>query len=226
LFDRALGDSEIQNLYDGAAQPNDPVAYYPFDELQQTQEYFEDTSSNDNDVINNGAVIDDGVINNAVRLDRNDTWADTPTLPTESTVSVAGWVNTEATDTSHFIATGADDQGKYILYLNGDQPTWWLNTEGGPVVARNPAIPTGEWVHVAGTYDGSELRLYVDGQLVATESVSEADLIEPVPCRVGADSRAGREGDFEFAGRIDDMWVFDRALDANEVEYLSNQMSS
>ncbi|WP_436934716.1 LamG domain-containing protein [Halovenus marina] len=226
VFDRTLSESEVQDLYNNAAQPSNPVAHYPFDQLQQTDEFFEDASSNGNDATNSGAVIDGGVIDNAIRLDRNDTWADTPTLPFQNGVSVAGWVNTEDTSTSHFITTGADDEGKFILYLNGNQPTWWLNTEGGPVLARNPSIATNEWVHVAGTYDGNDLRLYVDGQEVATQAVNDADLLEPVPCRVGADSRPGSEGDFEVEGRIDDMWIFDRALEPGEIAYLYNEGSS
>ncbi|WP_436934691.1 LamG domain-containing protein [Halovenus marina] len=227
LFNRALTESEVQDHYNNATQPNNPVAYYPFDQLQQTQEYFEDTSSNGNDATNNGAVTDAGVIDNAIRLDQNDTWADTPTLSFENEVSVAGWVNTEDTGSTHQIIQAAiGEQAIVSLYLFGAQPTWWLAIEEGDWrLARNPTIPTGEWVHLAGTYDGETLRLYIDGQLAATQSVPY-DILQPAPARVGADLRPQYDGDSEFDGRIDDMWVFDRALDANEIEYLSDQMSS
>jgi len=76
------------------------------------------------------------------------------------------------------------------------------------------------WTHVAGTYDGSVLRLYINGELAATQSNLPEDLLQPAPARVGADLRPRYDGEFEFAGRIDDMWLFDRTLTENEIQYL------
>ena len=46
--------------------------------------------------------------------------------------------------------------------------------EGGPYSLGGATypIPYNQWVHVAGVYDGSELRLYVDGNLIASEAFS------------------------------------------------------
>ena len=46
--------------------------------------------------------------------------------------------------------------------------------EGGPysLGGNNFPIPYNQWMHVAGVYDGEELRLYVDGNLIASEAFS------------------------------------------------------
>ena len=46
--------------------------------------------------------------------------------------------------------------------------------EGGPYSLGGSTypIPYNQWMHVAGVYDGSELRLYVDGNLIASEAFS------------------------------------------------------
>ncbi|MEF8821730.1 MAG: LamG domain-containing protein [Halovenus sp.] len=222
LYSFRFGDVESER----PSEPENPVSHYPFNRILGG-EVFLDASGNDNDASNNGATVDNGTINNAIRLDQNDTWADTPTLSFQDEVSLACWVNTENMSSTHQILQAADgDQAIVSLYIyGGDQPTWWLATEEGDWrLARNPSIPTGEWVHLAGTYDGETLRLYIDGELAATQSVPY-DILQPAPARIGADLRPQYDGRFEFEGRIDDMMLFDRALDTNEIEYLSQRLN-
>lgn len=80
----------------------------------------------------------------------------------------------------------------------------------------------GEWVHMASTYDGAETptaRVYVDGVLRGTVS---PHALGPV---VGADLRIASSGtcpdDQRFQGVIDEVRIYDRALDAPEVAALA-----
>lgn len=218
------GDEE-DDAVDEPEEPEEPVAHYPLDEIRE-DDVIEDASSNDNDATNYGGTIDDGIIDNALSLDRDENWADTPTLSVDDQVSVAGWVNAEDVSETHFVLQGIDEHQKFVLYLNGADPTWWLATgedwgdDSDYELARGSAIPTDEWVHLAGTYDGETLRLYVDGQLASMQSVTDDDLLGPAPCRIGADDRDDVDINLQFDGRIDDLWVFDYALDESEVQYL------
>ena len=43
-------------------------------------------------------------------------------------------------------------------------------------------MPKGEWVHWAGTYDGQTMKLYVNGNLVATDATTQhGDIMYPPP---------------------------------------------
>ena len=69
------------------------------------------------------------------------------------------------------------------------------------------------WSHVAGTYDGSTLRVYVngveDGSLPATGPIPT----NTIPLIFGADSGHGSL----FDGAIDEVTLYGRALSAQEI---------
>lgn len=77
--------------------------------------------------------------------------------------------------------------------------------------------PTGangsRWTHLAGTYDGSTLRLYVDGAEVASRAAPGGLAASDGPLRIGGN---GLWSEW-FRGSIDDVRVYARALSAAEV---------
>jgi hypothetical protein len=80
-----------------------------------------------------------------------------------------------------------------------------------PTPARS-AVPPGT-AYVVGTYDGSVLRLYVDGKLVAQQNSTAAIKGGPTPVEIG--SFLGREG---WYGTLDEVAVYDRALSAGTIQ--------
>lgn len=80
-------------------------------------------------------------------------------------------------------------------------------------------LPANTWVHVAGTYDGTALRIYVNGALNATLAVTGATCANTEPLGIGAKNRTAT-GVVEayFDGRIDDLRVYNRALSAAEIK--------
>ncbi|HOP45205.1 MAG TPA: LamG domain-containing protein, partial [Flavobacteriales bacterium] len=76
------------------------------------------------------------------------------------------------------------------------------------------SVLTGTWYHVAATYDGMDLVLYVNGAQVA--SMSGAGLLgyhPQAPATMGSLS----DGSQTFFGRLDDVRIYDRALEQSEV---------
>lgn len=64
---------------------------------------------------------------------------------------------------------GTSTQDQFALALSGNSYAFALNTvNNGLKVLYAGTNKVNEWVHVAGVYDGSTMRLYVDGNLVAT----------------------------------------------------------
>jgi hypothetical protein len=76
----------------------------------------------------------------------------------------------------------------------------------------------GSWYHLAGTYDGANLRTYVNGLLVATVPFSSAIVRYDQPLYLGANGA----GNDRFKGIMDDVRIYSRALSGNEVQALFN----
>ncbi|MEM4324137.1 MAG: phospholipase D-like domain-containing protein [Candidatus Nitrosocaldaceae archaeon] len=73
----------------------------------------------------------------------------------------------------------------------------------------------GQWHYAVVTYDGSVLRLYVDGSLVATRTnITAIPHTSNTPLVIGKDSNDSKR---YFIGDIDEVRVYNRALTAQEV---------
>ena len=108
----------------------------------------------------------------------------------------------------------------FNLYANGDT--------GRPVIyvarAAQPDPPQGAggtsqlavntWTHLAATYDGTTLRLYVNGTQVGTQAAAGPLLTSSGVVRLGGN---GLWGEF-FQGRIDEVRLYNRALTATELQ--------
>jgi hypothetical protein len=79
--------------------------------------------------------------------------------------------------------------------------------------ATGAALPLHAWSHLATTYDGSLLRLYVNGVLASSTSVTGAMAASTGVLHLGGNSVWGEW----FAGLIDEVRVYQRALTATEV---------
>jgi len=84
------------------------------------------------------------------------------------------------------------------------------------VQATGP-IPLRQWAHLAGTYDGSTARLFVNGQEVASSAANWAAFSEDEPYAIGARLLSNGSTTWNFQGRIDDVYVFAEALTAEEI---------
>ena len=73
----------------------------------------------------------------------------------------------------------------------------------------------GTWYHFAGTFDGDTLRVYVDGALEGESETGIPIAGSDLDLWIGADD-FGRPTD-AFPGIIDEVRLYDRALDAGEI---------
>jgi hypothetical protein len=88
----------------------------------------------------------------------------------------------------------------------------------GTVTATLPAVNV--WTHVAGTYDGTALRLYVNGVQVASTAATVAMPTTTDPLFIGSKGIGVAQGD-HFNGRLDEVRVYWRALSAAEIAALA-----
>jgi hydrogenase maturation factor HypE len=81
-------------------------------------------------------------------------------------------------------------------------------------VTGTTAVSTTAWTHLAMTYDGATLRLFVNGTQVTSRA-----LTTPMATSTGLLRFGGENvwGDF-FQGRIDEVRIYNRALTAAEIQ--------
>lgn len=92
-------------------------------------------------------------------------------------------------------------------------------------VASGPLMSTGKWYHVAGTYDGAVMRLYINGEEV--NSVAYASAISATNYNVNIGKIVYTAGGTRyFDGMIDEVRIWNVALPQSSIkEYMCKQMS-
>jgi hypothetical protein len=88
------------------------------------------------------------------------------------------------------------------------------NTNFSSVIIDNPSQ---EWHCAIMTFNGAEVSLYMDSQLLGTSSLSTGEYISNEPFAIGNLESNPVQG---FIGQIDDFAIWNRALTTNEIEQL------
>ena len=146
------------------------------------------------------------------------TVADANSLDLKTGLTLEAWVNPAALG-NVFRTVLLKERGTtgdaYALYASTDTGKPSIEIFAGSAIdLKGPAaLPLNAWSHLAGTYDGSMLRLYVNGTLVATKAASGSIAVTANPLRFGANAIWGEW----FSGALDDIRVYNRALTGGEI---------
>jgi chitodextrinase len=138
---------------------------------------------------------------------------DAPSLDASSGLTLEAWVYPTAgfSASESLIAKEKSGGGfPYGLALENGRPTAWLQLSSGanPSTVAASALALNTWSFVAMTYDGSTLRVYVNGVQVASTAASGTIATSTGPLSVGADVQWGEA----FQGSIDNVRVYSTAL--------------
>lgn len=150
------------------------------------------------------------------------TMPDTSAVEITTAGTVAAWINinsfknTFAGVVHKGTRTDFRDEAYSLQFWSGNKIYWGITTASGshPNVQSPTAPPTGTWIHVLGTWDSSAMKLYVNGALVASGPGVES-IRSPGAFNIGAQLDGSPY--YGFDGLIDDVRVYNRALNANEV---------
>jgi len=150
---------------------------------------------------------------------------DTDALDLAGTFTLAAWLRPETKATQYVLKKGRFGQiDGYELALSSSGVAFarlnQLSSGNEYRVNSTTSYPTdgSSWMHLAVTFDGDALHLYVDG--VRETTVPAAGLqVRPntLPLSIGAQDD-GRRG---LNGSIDEIRIYDRALDATEIATLA-----
>jgi hypothetical protein len=136
-------------------------------------------------------------------------------------ITVAAWVKIASkTAEKKVIAKWSDSAGafSYLLTISGgtdDVPTFVVNTGGNVLAIATTNLATGTWYHLAGIYDGANVKIYVNG--VEEDSTADTGNINSTtaPIRIGMGS--GTPPEEPMDGTIDDVRIYDRGLSPDEI---------
>src|SRR5882724_3834407 len=136
-------------------------------------------------------------------------------------MTLEAWIYPTATPTNWTTALMREQPGElvYTLYAGSpaNRPNVIFNTgtsgSSERSVAGPGALPLNTWSHLAGTYDGATLRLYVNGTQVASQAFTGSIVTSTGALRIGGN---GVWGEY-FTGRIDEVRIYNRALTPAEI---------
>jgi len=195
------------------------VAAYSFDEGTGTT--LGDNSGNSNTgTIANGSWTSTGKFGSALTFDGTSTMvtvADSASLDLTTGMTLEAWVYpTTLSDWRTVLMKEKPGAHVYLLYAhdNAPHPALYVRADNLEYFVPGTAgLPVNTWSHLAATYDGITLRLYVNGTQVASGALSVAIDSSTSPLRIGGNSIWGEY----FAGRIDEIRIYNRALSSAQV---------
>jgi hypothetical protein len=146
---------------------------------------------------------------------------DSPSLRLTNQVTIEAWINLRSTNTDRSIVSkvgGAGGNNGYQLAFSKNKLEGLFNGPGqnwpSKLLQCPVPITLGAWAHAAWTYDQSAMKLYWNGQPVATNVVgAQAIAVSSSNLRIGNDD----SGNTPFDGWIDEAAVYNRALSAAEI---------
>lgn len=217
LYSEALSEAQIQEDRDRPI----PVAAYSFDEGNGTVAH--DSAGNHDGTIEGGATwTKEGKYGSALAFDGSSglvSIADASDLDLTNSFTLEAWVSPNTYAGGSVVSKGQTVESKISGY--------WLNS-GAPYFGEKPAgaagnaegtikkaaapdkLPLGQWSHLAVTSDGTTLRLYVNGELKASESA----VIPPV---MTSGLKIGKGVLGNFNGKIDEVRLYDKPLSAAQI---------
>jgi hypothetical protein len=179
-------------------------------------------------LINGASVAEDGFAGSALALDGADDYAaidDPGLLDGADQYSIALWVKLAELPQQHYSLIGKESSGpggvnsfRIIVdsagsghFVLSTQNTGWYST----LAAFATRLQPGTWYHIAATYDGSNARIYING--------NEEGMSNPVTGPLSSSGEPVRLGykaadNIDFTnGMIDEVQIYDTALSQQQV---------
>ena len=208
------------------------VVYFTFDNVKGKTIVDDSGNGLDADIIANTEIVD-GKYGKAIRITKEG--PDCVNVPASDELKVTGeitmaaWINQDAWNTNaQWFDKNRHNGGEHSSYgigAFGDGKTFnmFLGTGNSRPTLKQPhAMDAKKWHHVVGTYDGSTMKVYVDGE-VAGEQDQKFDFkgTNDQDLRIGC-SKDRPQYTFEN-GSIDEAAVWRRALSEAEIQEIANE---
>jgi len=148
-------------------------------------------------------------------------------VPTPGNFSIEAWFRTNSTQGGKIIGYGNASSGtsssydRHLYLTNNGRVVFGVYPNAVRTIQNNTALNNNQWHHVVGTLSSTEgMKLYVDGQLVASDPNTKSAQNYTGYWRVGGDNLSNwpsRPNSNNLVGVIDEVAVYPTALTAQQV---------
>jgi hypothetical protein len=138
-------------------------------------------------------------------------------------LSISAWIKGDSwgsgSDVDVILRKGDGSPNNWQLAVEDGYVALHLDGNDGSGVRGNTQLKANRWYHVVGTWDGSNVRIYVNGVLDMTPTARAAPILTDTrPVYVG-----GRNGSDMFDGILDDVRMYNHAIQPDEIDALVAQ---
>jgi hypothetical protein len=238
VYNYALSASQAQALYQSGipvlkadhvnttALSQGLVGYWPLDgnTISWTTNTFNDTSGNSNNATSTGmstsTSIVAGHIGQALKFNGSSQYLSVPSsssLNLSSNLTISAWVYPTAFGSLEGIVSkyNSNSGNEYLLRLSGSSPYNTIDCGGATDFSGTTPLSLNRWQFVACTISGTTGKIYINGTLDSTGTVSVSTGSDPVT--IGSDFLPSKR---VWNGRIDDVRIYNRPLSSAEIAQL------
>ena len=181
-------------------------------------------NGNDGEITGNPKWVE-GVFGKALELDGSSYLVRVPfseSLAIEDEITITVWAKWNQFGDCGLISRSADGQGDGDYFISqgccnpGEKMVMF--SAGTASGAKGGSLETDEWFHVAGTFDGTEVLTWLNGEVVGNSSGGNLALHE---WDVLIGSYAGKG--YKFNGVLDDIAIFNAALEEDDIVKIMNE---
>jgi hypothetical protein len=185
-----------------------------------------DSSGRGHDGILNGNKFDKGQVKGALRFDAGN-FMEVPghkDFNFTNKFTIAEWANIEDIPKDHVGIPGKGHDlpvGSFVFHptkLGPDkyEVRFYISIGAAwPQAKTIDAIAFKQWHHLAGVYDGKEIKVYVDAKLAGSfKQEGDINITEDAPFKFANDCCGGRQ----LVGWLDEIYIFNHALNEDEIK--------
>lgn len=193
--------------------------HYKLDETSGTTAADSSGNGNDGTFVGGPTLGVAGIRDTAVDFDGTN-YVEIPGMADEpQSITLAGWVNLDNADTY-----GGDvvSVGNMVILRVDDGAAlsgMFYNGTSYETIAYGTSVEGTGWRHVVFSFDDATdtAKLYLDGALVSTSTIATSISYQNWSPNTRIGGHAGGNGDFDFDGKIDDVYIVSRAVSDAEV---------
>lgn len=148
-------------------------------------------------------------------------------LPTFEKLSVSAWINFSSVTARNDAFGIWDNSNGYIFLItagiSSGNISFYVSDNSSFPVAISGTVTADTWYHVAGTYDGVNMRLYINGLLHATTATTVVPPVVTETLRLCSSGWITINARQYFTGYLTDVRIYNRAITSAEVSLLARR---
>lgn len=134
-------------------------------------------------------------------------------------LSIEAWIKRSSLGTLHTIFSNYEGSYPLLFRIDNDRLNFYMNSSAN--VQSTNTIPAGVWTHVAATYSGTQIKVYINGVLEGSQAYNQPFVTSANELKIGG----GLSNNTEFfPGDIADVRIWNYERTATDILNNMNQV--